>query len=522
MLGPRKNFARDVLLQVAAGVRSVGCCEGGGDSSEEDVVGKLSQALAALAHALQAKANSNEVTPFLADAERRPAKVLAASDCLFVVAFDDLERLKVRQLADVLRLISSVASFPNTAHILCMDRYRIAKEHGGRERGGHGFLEKFTSVTFDVPATDPVMLGEMLLQRVRSSLEANDVELSWQRFQEHWHSGLSELIDTPRDVIRLANAYDMALEVVGVDTDAADLLAIEALRILVPDAHAEMQRRSISLLGEGPFILRTLGMSDDERKELFSSEYERIRIAAPEGQRDATDELLKSVFSCVRGLQRSGHCGSSTEAHRERRAQSHEHFANYFQWTRAAGALSEQEMWAALGELTMARTDDELVAWNTAHSATLRKLLEKFRNYMDATPSPQARVALAAALLRAGHQCSARPDPLTRSFGEAHTLVLNLCEYLLLALNERHDWCSEVVDQCADTSWLYGVTAFLGRQLAGRGSLRLELASPPVARLADRLHQLFSEDAYTEHDDGCDPRAGHETPPACERCGRTG
>ncbi|MFZ5316474.1 P-loop NTPase fold protein [Enterobacter asburiae] len=63
------------------------------------------------------------------------AKQLVCLDLKFVVVMDDLDRLEPSQIAEVFRLVQTIADLPRFTHILCYDRQIIthaaeaAREH---------------------------------------------------------------------------------------------------------------------------------------------------------------------------------------------------------------------------------------------------------------------------------------------------------------------------------------------------------------------------------------------------------
>jgi predicted KAP-like P-loop ATPase len=86
-----------------------------------------------------------------------------------VVVIDDIDRLTAREIRDMLGLVRLTAHFPKIIYLLAFDRAKVerALDQDGLE-GGRNYLDKIVELSFDLPATSPHALGNLLIRRVRS------------------------------------------------------------------------------------------------------------------------------------------------------------------------------------------------------------------------------------------------------------------------------------------------------------------------------------------------------------------
>lgn len=87
---------------------------------------------------------------------------LSQMDHRFVITIDDVDRLEPAEVIEVLRLVRSVADFPNIIYLLCYDAARLAEaiESGAKVKSGVTYLEKIVQLTVMVPKPEPFQLRQ--------------------------------------------------------------------------------------------------------------------------------------------------------------------------------------------------------------------------------------------------------------------------------------------------------------------------------------------------------------------------
>lgn len=162
---------------------------------------------------------------------------LSLLDQRLVVVLDDVDRLRPKEVRDIVRLVRLVGDFPNTLYLLAFDRRRVEECLGeGNHDRGRAYLEKIVQVTHDVPvAREPDVTGLVLdgLPSLVGALPTGPfIAGDWQNI---FALVVRPLLSTPRDARRYLQSLPMTLRLVGDEVALADLLGLEAVRILRPD-----------------------------------------------------------------------------------------------------------------------------------------------------------------------------------------------------------------------------------------------------------------------------------------------
>jgi predicted KAP-like P-loop ATPase len=212
-----------------------------------------------------------------------------------VVMVDDLDRLRLQEIRDVVGLVRLNADLPNIVFVLAYDRERVEEALAGEEGDGRAYLEKIVQVVHDVPKVRDVDLTLALSNAVNGVLEHMQ---ETGPFDERRFEGVFALVIRPlfrnvRDVRRYANALPASLEVVGDEVALDDILALEALRVLLPEVYDEIASSVEALTTPAGHSGGLSGNSarDQEAKRRI----QRIMEAAGEHS-GAVRELIGRVF----------------------------------------------------------------------------------------------------------------------------------------------------------------------------------------------------------------------------------
>lgn len=157
-----------------------------------------------------------------------------------IVILDDIDRLSTAEIRDVFKLVRLTASFPNIVYVLAFDRLRIEKALGEQGVPGRDYLEKILQVAVDLPIVPEQTLNRQIFAALDQVLgDADDID------QEVWPDVFMEvirpLIRNMRDVRRYASAVGGTVEDLRGKVALADLLAMEAIRVFLPDVFVQLQ-----------------------------------------------------------------------------------------------------------------------------------------------------------------------------------------------------------------------------------------------------------------------------------------
>lgn len=410
----------------------------------------------------------------------RRAEVLAELERIdrpLVIVVDDLDRLQQpSEFAEMVRLVRHVADFPRVTYLLAYDRPTVARALGAGDTdaerivNGTAYLEKIVQSVFAVPPARRDLLDRVLDEAIEEALGDNLGRLSSDRWAALQLAGVRGLFRNLRDVRRYASAVIATIALVGEELQPADVLAMEALRVLEPAAFTLMAAEADALAPvEGIVLDRT--RSDAERQQALQA-----MVDAAVRDRDTVRELIEDLFPTTpQHLSGRGGHGSSWQPYWRREGRvAHPDLLNLYldrglprgglssrQVARALDALDDR---TALQRLLVDSDDDGLVA--------LFDRLEDHEGRFSLT-APEVAVELLAA-----KAASYPPRKTPRVATDAPLATIRL---LLRVLRGR---APEEVQRI--------VEAVLPRlaTLSARGELLRVVGSLP-----DHGHQLISEEA---------------------------
>jgi predicted KAP-like P-loop ATPase len=165
-------------------------------------------------------------------------QALRTGDRRIVVVIDDVDRLDDQEIREVVRLVRLVADFPNTVYLLAFDRARVEAALGP---DGAAYLEKIVQLPIDLPAISPDDLLSLLFQELDAAIaDLPTGPFDSSEWQNVFGLALRPLFRSLRDVRRYVNAVPLAVLSVGTEVSLTDVLALEALRVLLPTTYARL------------------------------------------------------------------------------------------------------------------------------------------------------------------------------------------------------------------------------------------------------------------------------------------
>ena len=151
-----------------------------------------------------------------------------------------LQRKKegVRSRQDRVRRSLKEIGKPNIIYLLAFDRYRVEQALGEQGIPGRNFLEKILQIAIDLPAVPEHVLNTQVFKAIDAALE--DIQNLGNFDSDLWPDVFMEvirpLIRNMRDVRRYAAAIHGAARDISGQVALVDILALEAVRVFLPDA----------------------------------------------------------------------------------------------------------------------------------------------------------------------------------------------------------------------------------------------------------------------------------------------
>ena len=266
------------------------------------------------------------------------AKDLYELQKYILVIIDDLDRLPRDEILEILRLVKSVGDLPHVIYLLVFDRDVVTKACENDLFGlGGGWLDKIIQASFDLPPIDAASLDRVFIARLNGILgDKKPPDLG--RWHTTFGEGIRPWLKTPRDIVRLLNAFNVSWNAVRDDVDFADFLALETLRLFAPEVYGFV-RANGELISEGGI---SYVFDSDKRGELLK----RMLASTPDDYSERVTRLLATIFPV---LSSSGQYYTTNGAlymdySKQKRACVLKYFSAYFGFCVGDNALSASEV----------------------------------------------------------------------------------------------------------------------------------------------------------------------------------
>lgn len=243
-------------------------------------------------------------TPSALETRDRLVRQLRSRDERIVVVIDDIDRLSLNEITEVLRLVKLVGNLPGVTYVLAYERDRVesAFTRLGPGDGAH-FLEKIVQVPFAVPAASAEQLRGLMVLWLedavpRDRLVAFDQE-AWAKMVDGEgfvsRHGITSYLRTVRDCRRFVNAVSLAVSAIGDEVATMDVLALEALRVFDPSVHDALPALAKVLVGDrDPFDGSSRWLGDNHSHTQLKAVLESANSP------DAASSLLSQLFPGAR------------------------------------------------------------------------------------------------------------------------------------------------------------------------------------------------------------------------------
>ena len=208
-----------------------------------------------------------------------------------IVIIDDIDRLPASEIRDVFQLVRLTASFPNLIYIVVCDRNQVEEALGkqGLSLSGRQYLEKIVQFPFDLPKLSRIQIFEQtntaLKQVLSTSASPSPVDMpAW---LDIYHEIILPLIQNMRDVRRYAIAIQQALINFDQKIEQVDILALEAIRLFLPDV--------FKLLPEVIDVLTISSIDQQNRRRIESIVQEEV--SKEENSQTSPDKQIEELIN---------------------------------------------------------------------------------------------------------------------------------------------------------------------------------------------------------------------------------
>lgn len=294
----------------------------------------------------------------------------------FIITVDDVDRLEPAEVVEVLRLVRSVADFPNIIYLLCYDADILAEaiESGADVTDGDAFLEKIVQLTVMVPRPEPFQLRQWFAEDLGSIVGpvAEDVR---ERLKTAIDQEGAIQLRTPRSVVRTLDSVRFLWPALkGEGIDVADLVWLLLIKDGSPSLYRWIEEYSASVaatsfgttsttdVGKETALQRLLECACDRQLEDVMYRHmfaEHLPGIAPEyGDNVEPVKIYQTVSQQARQA-----------AIDRRRLASPDHYRLYFSLVGPSHAIAQASFDAFWQATEQARTKRRESYWNCTRSS---------------------------------------------------------------------------------------------------------------------------------------------------------
>jgi len=222
----------------------------------------------------------------------RVERALAALGKPLVVVLDDIDRLTTSEIRDIFKLVRLTANFPNVIYIVAFDRIRVEKALAEQGVPGRDYLEKILQLGVDLPAVPAHLLNMQIFHAIDKALSTVDNKGPFDEsvWPDVFMEVIRPLLRNIRDVRRYAAAVHGTVQDLGGQVALADVLALEAIRVFLPDVFRQMHGAV-----DGLTTTSGLGYGGHGDAPHLKEQIDRL-IEAADGRADVVRALVQRLF----------------------------------------------------------------------------------------------------------------------------------------------------------------------------------------------------------------------------------
>jgi hypothetical protein len=320
----------------------------------------------------------------------------------FIVTIDDIDRLEDENVRSIMQLVKSIGCLPNIVYLLSYDREIVwGALDQGVKRSGPRFVEKIVQQEIDLPKPSKSALLTILDEEIAFLTTDSPDSTRWHYLVR---DGVQRWIQSPRDIVRLANAVKFSWPALEGEIDPQDLLAMEGLRLFDADAFAWIRNNRDFLFFEGRFVL-----SDESVRE---EAVERLKQRIPKENQSQVLRVLSVLFpqsaAALEGRNSSGEEDFS-EVRKRRGAGCEAGYDAYFSLHPSSDAIPKAVINALMSQLEDVDEAERAIRSyldkkNSRNELMVGKFLDELRILFRGSKPTQPRQALLDALFRVGEE----------------------------------------------------------------------------------------------------------------------
>ena len=436
--------------------------------------------------------------PSLLEKRERLRDALTRSDSRVVVLIDDIDRLEPNETRELMRLVRLTSDLPNIVFLLAFDRRRVARSlsRAEDEEEGQQYLDKILQITYDLPTVHEAILPDRFFTWLEELLQGREVgQLDKPVWGRVFYEVIKPLLGNLRHVKRYLSSLPVTLDTIGPEVALADLLGMEAFRVLRPRLFEELKAHSDCLVH--PTSVSQSWLPQEERHRQIKNRLKGMLERAGD-DRAAVESILELLFPATQGLVGNESYGAEWSGtwRKQRRVACEEVLRIYLNAGLDDGALALSEVQDLVGALTDQNQFAQLV--DALDDQRFERALERLEDYQHEFPVEAVGIAVPVLVNRmrrlSAHSTGLHVSPQMK----ASRVILRL----LRRIENQNALADSVDGILAKIDTLSGrqcIVEMVGHR--GRGANRLvdeDQAKTLEDRLLERLESATAEQLAEE------------------------
>ncbi len=395
---------------------------------------------------------------------------LKKAEVPLVVLIDDLDRLEMKEIRQVIALIKATANLPRIVFVMFCQRDVVARaldEIAGGEGRGSEFLEKIVQLDFQVPEPPSGKLREMLNRGMTRILSDRRFSERWD--QKRWNrlcdSSVAMIFRTPRQVARFVSVlrfgFYQHLHGDRLEINPVDVSALEVLRLFEPALYRHMGERNLAA------AVQVFRLFDSRKPKRIEAVIESALGFASEERRTMVQSLLIEMLPQLQSGQ-SFSDAEREEWNRQLRLCDETLYPTYFQLVLPARHVLSVEFERMRSSASESRSAISERLSEHEKRGTLRDVLDRSHMLVPEL-SRDGHRNLVLALCELGDRL-----PERRGYGEddrlklhAYGLVTDM--FRAASSRERLSWLEESLTNRVGLDIPLSMVAGLNREMDGGG-----------------------------------------------------
>lgn len=288
-----------------------------------------------------------------------------------VVLLDELDRMNSQELEVLFKILRGAATIPHTTFVCAFSDAEIQRRLAANGEVTREYFEKFFQVTVPLPPPDIALVGRLFTAKLKARFTMPPSWFSGQneekRFsdliEQLWANCMSLVCTNLRKSGLLLNDIFTAAELVELEVDALDLVAIECLRRFFPDVYQLVRRNPVFLTYEAGLDKDLYFAKDDKRTADSAKFFQELESKISETQDgEAARGLLSYMFPTYDDERKAllhSHLRHTTrdDAWVEKRICHPDYFPLYFRYAIPEYIFSNAELVQVLADLNKAASE---------------------------------------------------------------------------------------------------------------------------------------------------------------------